>query len=45
MSMSAMRSSPRPISTPQLKMLPSVHLEPINRVIFPGSYLVTQWDI
>ena len=34
-----LRSSPRLISTPQLKMLPPLHWEPINRVIFPESYL------
>ncbi len=38
--MKPLRSSPRPISTPRLKVLPPFHLGPINRVIFPGSYLV-----
>ena len=36
---SSLRSSPRLISTPRLRMLPSFHREPINRVIFPESYL------
>ena len=32
------RSSPRPISTGQLNMLPCVHLRPINHVVFVGPY-------
>jgi hypothetical protein len=34
------RKSPRPISTPQLHMLPRFHLVPINQVIFLGTYRV-----
>ena len=32
------RTSPRPISTTQLNMLPCVHLWPINLVVYKGSY-------
>ena len=33
-------SSPRPISTAQLKRLPVLHLRPINQLVSLGSYLV-----
>ena len=33
-------SSPRPISTGKLKTLRSLHLRPINQVVYLGSYLV-----
>ena len=39
------RSSPRSISTVKLKTSPSLHTQPINHVVFVGSYLITQWDI
>src|SRR5690606_17611420 len=32
------RSSPRPISTGQLNTLPRLHFQPINPVVFRGSY-------
>ena len=32
------RKSPRPISISRLKMLPLLHLWPINRIICPGTY-------
>ena len=32
------RSSPRPISTPKLNTLLYLHREPINQVVFLGSY-------
>ena len=32
------RKSPRPISIAQLKMLPLLHLRPINRIFCPGTY-------
>ena len=34
------RSSPRPISTAQLKGLPPLHLRPINQLVLLGSYPV-----
>src|SRR5216684_1232475 len=34
------RSSPRPISTAQLKELPLLHLRPINQLVSLGSYPV-----
>ena len=34
------RSSPRPISTAQLKELPLLHLRPINQMVSLGSYPV-----
>ena len=34
------RKSPRPISTSRLHMLPYFDLWPINRMFFPGTYLV-----
>ena len=34
---SSYRKSSRPISTPQLNMLPCLHPEPINLVVFKGS--------
>jgi len=34
------RSSPRPISTAQLKELPPLHLRPINQLVLLGSYPV-----
>ena len=39
------RSSPRSISTVKLKTSLSLHTQPINHVVFVGSYLITQWDI
>ena len=39
------RSSPRSISTAKLKVSPLLHTQPINHVVFMGSYLITQWDI
>ena len=39
------RSSPRPISTAQLKELPLLHLRPINQMVSLGSYPVTRWEI
>ena len=33
-------SSPRPISTGQLHVLPHLHLRPIYLVVFKGTYLV-----
>jgi hypothetical protein len=38
-------SSPRPISTAQLKELPLLHLRPINQMVSLGSYPVTRWEI
>ena len=38
-------SSPRPISIAKLNVSPHLHLQPINLVVFKGSYLITQWDI
>ena len=38
-------SSPRPISIAKLNMSPYLHLQPINLVVFKGSYLLMQWDI
>ena len=34
------RSSPRSISTHKLNMLPHLHFEPINHVVFVGSYSI-----
>ena len=34
------RSSPRPISTRKLNMSPCLHIEPINLVVYKGSYLL-----
>ena len=34
-----LRSSPRPISTRKLNTSPYLHFEPINPVVFRGSYL------
>ena len=39
------RSSPRSISTVKLKTSLPLHTQPINHVVFVGSYLITQWDI
>ena len=33
------RSSPRPISTRKLNASPRLHIEPINLVVYKGSYL------
>ena len=33
-----MWSSPRPISTAKLNMSPCVHTQPINLVVYKGSY-------
>ena len=38
-------SSPRPISTAKLNMSPCLHTQPINLVVFKGSYSLTRWDI
>ena len=35
-------SSPRPISTSQLRMSPSLHPWPINLIVFKGSYLLEE---
>ena len=32
------RSSPRPISTAKLNTLPCLHMQPINLVVYKGSY-------
>ena len=37
--------SPRPISTVQLNGSLRLHLQPINLVVFKGSYWITPWDI
>ena len=34
------RSSPRPISTRKLNVSPRLHIEPINLVVYKGSYLL-----
>ena len=34
------RSSPRPISTRKLHTLPYLHFEPINLIVFQGSYSI-----
>ena len=38
-------SSPRPISTAKLNTLPCLHMQPINLVVYKGSYWLTPWDI
>ena len=38
-------SSPRPISTAKLNMLPCLHTQPINLVVYKGPYWLTPWDI
>ena len=35
-----LRLSPRPISIRQLHKLPYFHLEPINLVVYKGSYIL-----
>ena len=35
------KSRPRPISTGLLKTLLPLHIQPINLVVYQGSYLVT----
>ena len=37
--------SPRPISIRWLNTLLRLHLEPINLVVYKGSYSVNRWDI
>ena len=39
------RSSPRPISTAQLKESPLLHPRPINQMVSLGSYPVIRWEI
>ncbi len=39
------RSSPRPISTAQLKKSPLLHPRPINQMVSLGSYPVIRWEI
>ena len=39
------RSSPRPISTAKLNVSPRLHMQPINPVVYWGSYQITLWDI
>ena len=39
------RKSPRPISNARLKMLPLLHLHPINLVICQGTYWLMSWEI
>ncbi len=39
------KSRPRPISTGLLKTLLPLHIQPINLVVFQGSYPVTWWEI
>ena len=38
-------SSPRPISTAKLNMLPCLHTQPINLVVYKGPYQLALWDI
>ena len=37
--------SPRPISIRQLHALPRFHTEPINLIVFEGSYQLTLWEV
>ena len=39
------RSSPRTISTAKLNVLPRLHMQPINLVVFKGPYQLMLWDI
>ena len=39
------RTSPRPISTAKLNTSLCVHLQPINLVVFKGSYQLSLWEI
>ena len=41
----SLRSSPRPISTGQLRTLLHFHLRPINHVVFMGSYSFRMGDL
>ncbi|GEB35925.1 hypothetical protein BPA01_55050 [Brevibacillus parabrevis] len=37
--------SPRPISIRQLHALPRFHTEPINLIVYEGSYQLALWEV
>ena len=37
--------SPRPISIRQLHVLPRFHTEPINLIVYKGSYQLALWEV
>ena len=38
-------TSPRPISTAKLNISRCLHMQPINLVVYKGSYQINLWDI